>query len=70
MGKDDQVHITDFVIIPKNVPVNSDMLGKRLVVLGVSSATGMYTIFMAKARGGVEGVAKLLGAECGLCHQY
>lgn len=44
-----------------------DMLGKRLVVLGVSSATGMYAIFMAKARG-LEGVAELLGAECGLCH--
>jgi hypothetical protein len=36
-------------------------------MLGVSSATGMYAIFMAKARG-VEGVAGLLGAECGLCH--
>ena len=44
-------------------------VGKRLVVLGVSSATGMYTIFIAKALG-VEGVAELLGAECGLCHQY
>lgn len=32
-------------------PYVKDTPGKRLVVLGGSSATGMYTIFMVKARG-------------------
>ena len=41
---------------------------KRLVALGGSSATCMYTNFIAKARWKV--LSRCSGRKCGLCHQY
>jgi NADPH:quinone reductase-like Zn-dependent oxidoreductase len=50
-------------------PYVRDTPGKRLVVLGGSSATGMYTIFLAKAKG-VEGLDELFGTQCGFCDRH
>jgi NADPH:quinone reductase-like Zn-dependent oxidoreductase len=45
------VWLTERTCIECVDPYVRDTPGKRLVVLGGSSATGMYTIFIAKARG-------------------